>query len=239
MQTNPDRSKELIRVGLTGGCCTGKSTVAEMFSRLGAEVVSADHIVHRLLREDDEARSSVVSIFGEEVLATDGSVDRNKLADVVFKDKQKLASLTRVLYPRVRLEIRRVFEQIENRKDRHVCVAEVPLLLEGGSRELYDEVIVVTASYPNQVARFFQRGGNSKQDLDRRIANQMDLAEKVKLADYVIDNDGSFEQTFEQVKKLYHTLCLRLAGRCCHSSMAATNGDAQGETNDRKIKPER
>ena len=208
-----------------------------MFSRLGAEVVSADHIVHRLLREDGEARASIVSTFGEEVLASDGTVDRSKLAEVVFEDKQKLARLTRVLYPKVRLEIQRAFEHVENRGERHVCVAEVPLLIEGGARELYDVVIVVTASYPNQLARFLRRGGKSKQDLDRRITNQMALDEKVKLADYVIDNDGSIGQTFEHVKKLYDTVLLRLATGWCHSSVAAADGDARGEPNDRKIKP--
>jgi dephospho-CoA kinase len=225
-------------VGLTGGCCTGKSTVARMFSRLGAKVISADDIVHRILRENGDVTSAVVSTFGDQVLGEDGSIDRAALAGIVFADKNKLAMLTRLLHPKVRREITRVFVQAERRAACDLCVAEVPLLIEEGSLHMYDVIIAVTASYPNQLARFIQRGGTSTEDLDRRIANQMNLAEKVKLADYVIDNDGSLEQTFEQVRELHRTLRLRIGHHGCHSSLSAANTDVRGETNSAKIKPE-
>ena len=202
----------MIRVGLTGGCCTGKSTVGEMFSRLGAEIVSADRIVHRLLREDEEVSSSIVATFGDEVLVENGSIDRAKIAAVAFTDKASLAHLTRLLYPKVRLEIKRAFDEAEVRGLHDACVAEVPLLFEGGALDLYHVVVVVKASYRSQLTRFLQRGGKSKQDLDRRISNQMDLAQKARLADYVIDNDGSFSRTFEQVKKTYQAILFQ---GCC------------------------
>lgn len=224
----------MIRVGLTGGCCTGKSTVAEMFSRLGAVVVSADRIVHRLLREDEQVKSGVVSVLGEQVLAADGSVDRDKLADIVFSDKKSLTSLTDLLYPKVRLEIRRVFEVADTRRAHHICVAEVPLLIEGGALDLYDAIVVVTANYQNQLRRHFRKGGKSKNDLDRRIRNQTDLAEKIKVADYVVDNDGSLDQTFEQVKNIYHDIRLRKWQTPHASSRLVTRAQPGSENNNRK-----
>lgn len=193
----------MIRVGLTGGVCTGKTTVAEMFSRLGSPVISADDVVHRLLKEEEEVKAAVVSIFGKEVLAQDGCVDRGKLAGIVFTDGRRLRQLTDLLHPRVRLEMRRFFEEREKAGQEQVCVAEVPLLIEGGALELYDVIVVVKANYENQLRRFCQRGGKTRSDLDRRIANQMNMDEKVKFADYVIENDGSVEKTFEQVKNVY------------------------------------
>ncbi len=229
----------MIRVGLTGGCCTGKSTVAEMFSRVGAEVVSADRIVHRLLREDEEVKTGVLAAFGEGVLANDGSIDRGKLAAIVFTDNLSLTRLTAVIHPKVWREMARLFEEVERRGAHEICVAEVPLLIEEGAIHLYDVVVVVTAGYRNQLARFLQGGGKSKEDLDRRIANQMDLAEKVKLADYVIDNDGSPEQTFAEVKNIYENIRLRKSRRLYDSSPAATGGDAPGKTNKGKTRSER
>jgi len=205
-----------------------------MFSRLGAEVVSADRIVHGLLREDRELISSVATIFGPTVLAPDGSIDRSRLAAVVFADRDSLRKLTDVLYPKVRLEIRRVFEETERRGPKDVCVAEVPLLIEGGALDLYDVIVVVAASYRNQLKRFLLTGG-TKADLDRRVANQMDLAEKVKLADYVIDNDGAVEQTLQQVRKVYEDIRLRRSGRRLASSKLIAHSGREDQTN--KAKP--
>jgi dephospho-CoA kinase len=210
-----------MRVGLTGGCCTGKTTVAEMFSQLGAKVIGADQIVHRLLSEDPEVRSRVISAFGNEVLAADGAIEREKLAGIVFADKESLGRLTDLLYPKVRAEIKRVFEEAGRSGAHRVCVAEVPLLIEGGALDLYDVIVVVSANYENQLERFFGRGGTSKADLDRRIANQMALAEKVKIADYVIDNNGTVSDTFEQVRNVYEDIVGK-GDRGCAEAVGAT-----------------
>ncbi len=224
----------MTRVGLTGGCCTGKTTVARMFSSLGAKVINADDIVHTLLRDDDQVKSAVVSAFGEQLLAADGSIRRDKLADTVFNDRQRLKELTDLLYPRVRLEIERFFQKSDGKDPRRISIAEVPLLIEGGALDLYEVIIVVTASYQNQLKRFLQKGGKTKSDLDRRIQNQMDLAQKVKSADHVIANDGSLEETFKQVKSVYDSLCLDKTARGNHDSTPLTNGPVRHENNDEK-----
>ena len=143
----------MIRVGLTGGCGTGKSTVADMFSRLGVPVIGADAIVHRLLSEDEEVKASVASLFGRDLLRADGSVDRQKLADIVFSDRQSLNRLTDILYPRVRAEIRSFFETTKRQKKYRAALAEVPLLIEGGALDLYDVIIVVETRDPNEVGK--------------------------------------------------------------------------------------
>lgn len=227
----------MIRVGLTGGCCTGKSTVANMFSRLGAEVISADEIVHRLLRENAEVKSAVTSRFGRELQAADGSIDREKLAQIVFSDKNKLKRLTDLLYPKVRYEIQRFFDTVHRKGKCDICVAEVPLLIEGGALHLYDAIVVVNATYQNQLKRFLEKGGTDQADLDRRIENQMDMTEKLKFADYVINNDGSVEQTFNQVKNVYDSIRLQ-KGSCTaslrqSSSVVTANNHPKKETNQR------
>lgn len=201
----------MIRVGLTGGCGTGKSTVADMFSRLGVPVIGADAIVHRLLSEDKQVISAVASLFGGDVLLANGCVDRRKLADVVFADRQNLDRLTDILYPRVREEIRRFFEETERQEKTPVAVAEVPLLIEGGALPLYDVIVVVSATYENQLKRFVKKGG-TQADLDRRIRNQLDMAEKKKFADYIINNDGPVEQTWEQIQEILGDLRRRADG---------------------------
>jgi dephospho-CoA kinase len=179
---------------------------------MGAEVVSADDVVHRLLREDAEVKSAVGSIFGPRVVAADGSVDRKKLADEVFDDAESLKRLTNLLHPKAKVEIERRFGEVAERGEHEVCVAEVPMLVEEGSLEMYDVIVVVRASYKNQLDRFLRTGGK-KADLDRRIRNQADLSEKIKVADFVVDNDGGVEETFRQVEGIYRDICLRGRGR--------------------------
>ncbi len=227
----------MIRVGVTGGCCTGKSTVANMFSRLGAEVVSADAIVHRLLREDDDVTSAVASHFGDDLQRADGSIDREKLAQIVFTDKNKLRQLTDLLHPKVIREIERFFGSVQREGRSDICVAEVPLLVEAGLLHLYDIIVVVNATYQNQLKRFLEKGGRDQADLDRRIENQMDVTEKLKFAHYVINNDGSIEETFRQVKTVYDSIrCQRHGGKASlgkSPSVATANHKPKNETNQR------
>lgn len=223
----------MIRIGLTGGCCTGKSTVAEMFSRLGAEILSADEIVHRLLTEDEEIKSAVVAAFGARVLGKDASIDRDQLASIVFRDKDSLRRLTNLLYPKVRLKIRRFFEEKEREGRYEIAVAEVPLLIEGGAMELYDIIVVVKANYQSQLTRFLRRGG-TKADLDRRITHHMDMAQKVKLADCVIENDGSVEETFQQVKTVYQKIRLGRGHPCSARSTHLLSGEIANKSNRKK-----
>jgi len=194
----------MIHVGLTGGICTGKSTVAAMFAELGAPVIDADALVHTLLAGDETVAARVVETFGEALRAPDGGIDRAALARIVFPDKTKLATLTGILYPMVRERLARWFcEQKENGAP--AAIAEVAMLFEGGAEHTYDVIVVVSAPQQMRLARFIERGGTA-QDYQARLRHQMPIEEQEKKAKYVINNNETREAIREQVGHLWAVL---------------------------------
>jgi len=200
----------MIHVGLTGGLCSGKSTVAAMFAELGAPVIDADAVVHELLARDATVRARVLETFGETVCAPDGSIERARLAEVVFGDQQKVAALTGILYPAVRERIARWFcEQKE--RGAPAAIAEVSMLFEGGATHLYEVTIVVSADRATRLARFVGRGG-TPEAFDARLRHQLPLEDKEKKANYVINNNGSREATRRHVVRVWDALHKKHAG---------------------------
>jgi len=200
----------MIHVGLTGGLCTGKSTVAAMFAALGAPVIDADAVVHELLVNDPAVRQRVLGAFGDAIAAPDGEIDRAELAAVVFGDAQKLETLTGILYPAVRERLARWFAG-HNEAGARAAIAEVSMLFEGRATQIYDAIIVVTADRATQLARFIERGG-TPEAFRARLEHQLPLEEKMKKADYIINNNGSREATRDQVQRLWAALQQRHAG---------------------------
>ena len=195
----------MIRLGLTGGYGTGKSTVTRMFSELGAPVLNADDIVHTLLSHDRELIESITEVLGQDIVDSEGAIDRKKVADLVFDDKTSLVSLTNILYPVVRQHISRWFEKCDDEGEYRAAVAEVSMLIEGGALEFYDRIIVVIADPEVQRMRCLANR-TSADDFDRRVRHQMPLDEKVCFADYVIDNGGTLEDTRKQVLEVWRKL---------------------------------
>ena len=163
----------MIHIGLTGGLCTGKSTVAAMFAELGAPVIDADAVVHELLADDPAVRQRVLETFGEAVCTENGSVDRAKLAAAAFGDKEKIAALTSILYPAVRERIGRWFADQKN-NGAPAAIAEVSMLYEGGATHIYDVIMVVSADRATQLARFVERGG-TLDEFAARLKHQLPL----------------------------------------------------------------
>jgi dephospho-CoA kinase len=200
----------VIHVGLTGGLCSGKSSVAAMFAELGAPVIDADAVVHELLANDETVRRGVVEAFGEAVRAADGSIDRAGLAAAAFGDEAKLGALTSVLYPAVRERLARWFFE-QKARGAPAAIAEVSMLFEGGARHLYDVTVVVSADRATRLARFVARGG-TPEAFEARVRHQWPLDEKEKQADYVIENNGTREATREAVTRLWAALQKQAAG---------------------------
>jgi len=200
----------MIHVGLTGGLCSGKSSVAAVFAELGAPVIDADAVVHELLASAATIRRRVVEAFGETVRAADGSIDRAALAASAFGDKAKLGALTSVLYPAVRERLARWFCE-QKARGAPAAIAEVSMLFEGGARHLYDVIIVVSADRAARLARFIERGG-TPEAFEARARHQWPLDEKEKQADYVIENNGTREATREAVARLWAVLQNQAAG---------------------------
>jgi len=207
--------ESLLKVGLTGGIASGKSVVGEMLVALGAHLIQADEISHQLMQPGQNVYYEVVAHFGREILNYDGRVNRSKLAEAAFGKSapgtgSRIEELNRIVHPAV---IRRQLEWLEETGRQHpgaIAIVEAALIIEAGAAKGFDRLIVVTCSDEQRVARFAAR---QKIDLDaarkevaRRMAAQLPEAEKIKAADYVIDNSGSLDHTQEQVRQLWEKL---------------------------------
>jgi dephospho-CoA kinase len=201
----------MLRVGLTGGLAAGKSTVAGLFRELGAFHVDADLIAHALLAPGGGATHEVAARFGEKVVGADGGIDRKALAAIVFADPRALADLNALVHPKVRAEIARRLADVESRASASpVALVDAALLVESGIHRDLDALIVVACSEATQVARAVARGGLTEAEARARVATQAPLREKLAVADYVIDNGGSLEDTTRQVRSVWNTLNAQL-----------------------------
>lgn len=195
----------MIIVGLTGGLGTGKSTVTGFFKELGAYIIDWDELAREVIRPHLKAWKEVVEHFGKGILNDDLTVNRQKLADVVFSDKEKLARLNQIVHPGVFEEDERITSEIKNLDPGALIVKDIPLFFEVASHISVDKVVVVTASEQTRLRRLKEKG-ISRQDAQNRMKCQLPLEEKVESADFVIDNDGSPEETRRQVEEVYSLL---------------------------------
>jgi dephospho-CoA kinase len=206
-----------LLVGLSGGIATGKSTVAKLLTQLGATVIDADAIVHEQQAPGQPLLQELAKAFGAEILRADGSLDRARLGELVFKDPDARALLGKLTHPRVIAEMKRRAELARAQRGA-VVILDIPLLFEGvktGSGAAvafdYDLKVLVYASPDQQVERQISRNGYGRDEAERRIAAQMPIDEKKALADRLIDNRGSPEETERQVRALFAELSERAA----------------------------
>jgi dephospho-CoA kinase len=192
------------KIGLTGGIASGKSTVAAMLRELGFAVIFADEIARGLLALGEAALHETVAEFGPEILGPGGVLDRKKLAAIVFAVQGKLDRLNAIIHPRVEAEMLKQFAEWE-REGRSVAFVEAALLIEAGYIKNLDGLVVTWCNPEQQMQRLIARGMTEK-EARSRIAAQMPVEEKLKLATYRIDCSGSMEETRRQVEELAKTL---------------------------------
>lgn len=196
------RSSNHLRIGLTGGFGTGKSTAAEIFRELGAYVVDADDLARDCLRRGRKEYREVVSVFGDRILDRDGRIDRKALADEVFMDAGKLSRLNQIIHPGV-------IREIEKRLESASCpvrIAVIPLLFEVGLESHFDYLIVLSADGDTVDRRVTASRNMSEDEIYLRRKAQLPLREKTAQADFIIDNNGPIEQTRDQVKLIWEIL---------------------------------
>jgi dephospho-CoA kinase len=199
-------------VGLTGGLATGKSTVSEALRQLGCVVIDADVLAREAVEPGEPALADVVTEFGREVLGPDGALDRKRLGAIVFGDPDKRRRLEAITHPRIRARFARRLQELTDRDFDGIVVFDAAVMIESGGYRDMDRLVVVVTDLETQRARALQRDGD-REDVERRIASQMPLADKAGLADYVVDNSGDRAATLAEVRRVHQALLADLRAR--------------------------
>ncbi|MGH3347454.1 MAG: dephospho-CoA kinase [Nocardioides sp.] len=192
-----------MRVGLTGGVASGKSTVSAILGELGAVVIDADVLAREAVAPETEGLAAVVAAFGEGVLAEDGSLDRPALGAIVFGDEEKRRRLEGIIHPRVRA---RGAEIEAEAPPGAVVVHDIPLLTETGQAGSFDAVVVVDVPVETQLQRMVELRGMSRAAAEARVAAQASREERLAIATYVVDNTGTLEELRDRVAVVYAAL---------------------------------
>jgi dephospho-CoA kinase len=201
-----------LRVGLTGGIASGKSTVRGLLARLGCHTIDADKLVAQLYEPGRAGHMALRATYGDAILREDGTVDRTKLANVAFATPEDAKKLNALIHPLVIAETEAQIAAYERTHDDGIVVVEATLMIESGGRRRYDRVVVVDVDPAVQIERGVARG-LPREEVTRRIANQLAREERLRHADYVIDNSGDAEALERETRRVYDLLRADLAAR--------------------------
>ncbi len=193
-----------MKIGLTGGIATGKSSVGNILQKKGATIIDADKIVHKLMEPEQKLWYDIINAFGDGILLDNKQIDRKKLGEIIFKNQNKREKLNQITHPRVIAEIKNKMDKLEDKNN--IIVVEVPLLFETGIEDLFTEVWVVTTDKEIQIKRLKERDGLDLHAAKKRIGAQMPLNKKENLADRVIDNNGSEKELLDKINQLWQEI---------------------------------
>ena len=199
-----------MRIGLTGGIASGKSVVGGMLAALGAYIAQADQMSHELMQPGEPVYAQVVAKFGKEILNPDGTVNRSRLAEAAFGTPSRITELNAIVHPAVIAKQEKWMDEIERFDPHAIAIVEAALILEAGMKPHFEKLIVVTCQPEQRIQRWMQRTGadyeSAKKEVTRRMAAQLPDEEKIKAADFLIDNSGSLEATRIQVESVFAKL---------------------------------
>jgi dephospho-CoA kinase len=202
----------MLRVGLTGGIASGKSSVARAFRELGAHVIDADRVAREVVPPASPALAQIARAFGREMLRPDATLDRAALGAIVFADRGKRRVLEGILHPPILAEIDRQVDALAQDDPRGVVVVEAALIFELSRQAEYDAVVVVWAEPEQQLQRLIARDRLSAEEARRRLDAQMPLAQKRLRADFVVDNSGDEPRCRQEAERVWRELARRAAG---------------------------
>lgn len=187
-------------IGLTGGISSGKSTVSNLFKKYGFPIVDADVIAREVVEPEKEAWRKIIHFFGRDILGVDHTIDRKKLGQIIFSNKEKRRLLNEITHPIIIKEIMQQATLLQKKYD-HVIV-DIPLLFESKREELFDLIILVYVNKETQLKRLMNRDLLNQEEALQKIDSQMELDKKKELADVVVYNDQTIEETEKQVYQI-------------------------------------
>jgi len=196
----------MVIIGLTGGIGSGKSSVAEMFKDEGAYVIDFDYLARVVVEPDTPAWRDIVDYFGPEILSPDRTLNRSKLAEIVFSDAQSRKALEGFIHPRIFDKRDALLKDIKKQDPHAVVIIDVPLLFELSLSRKFEKVVLVYVSRDVQIERAIKRGVLTEKEVEKRLKAQIPVEEKKLLSDYIINNEGSLKNTRDQVRKVIHEL---------------------------------
>ena len=208
-------TRRFLLVGLTGGLATGKSTVSEILRGLGCVVLDADVLARDVVEPGQPALAAIAQEFGRDVLQSDGTLDRKRLGAIVFADPGRRKRLEAITHPAIRDRFQARLAELEAEGFEGIVVWDAPVMIETGGHKAMDRLVVVVADAATQRARARTRDGDPA-DAERKIANQMPLADKARLADHVIDNSGDRAATEARTREVHAALLADLRQRVGH-----------------------
>ena len=194
---------------MTGGIACGKSTVAQMFVSLGAHLIDFDKFAHEVQKPGKPAWKEIIGHFGNGILNQDETIDRVKLAQIVFADKKELKALNNIVHPYVFNLWQKRLDKIKHKDDHAIVLSDIPLLFEGKTQNLFDLTILILISPEEQICRLMARNNLSRDEAQMRLQSQMPIADKIGLANIVIDNKGDVSQTKKKVTEIWRQLKAR------------------------------
>lgn len=196
----------MIKVGLTGGIASGKSAVGEMFVKRGAHLIQSDAVAHALREPGQPVYAKIVAAFGPAILNPDQTINRSRLAEAAFGQSHRVEELNAIVHPAVIAYENKWMDAIGARDPNAIAIVEAALILEAGASDRFDFLIVVTCREEQRVERLAKRLGITQEaaqvEVKRRMAAQLPDSEKIKAADFVIDNSGTLASTEDQVQEV-------------------------------------
>lgn len=193
-------------IGMTGGIGCGKSKVAEIFESLGFYTIDSDITSRKVMKINEPAYNQIVSYFGEDILDKDKNIIRKKLGNIVFNNKEKLKVLENIVHPAIYEYERKKRAEIYGKDSKAVIITHAALMIESGSYKNYDAVIIVTCNKDVQINRVMQRDNISMLDAEKIISCQMNQSERLKYADFIIDNSSNIDDLKKEVKRVYNLI---------------------------------